>query len=149
MAGVAVGVVDEPGALEPAARLAELERIVEVGVAGFLAAGVALEEIHREGLYRVTHESWRGYLADRWRFSVQTAHRLESGALCAQAIMSAGLELPASATPELLRPLGPVLRERGGSGVVAAWQTVLEAHGGSCALSGERVRAILASSDAP
>src|SRR5215216_1605881 len=111
-----VGVVD---ALEGGerSRLAELEAVVDRAAAAFVQAGLALHEIRAARLYRVAADSWSGYLREKWGMSVQAAHRVESAARAARAIEAAGLALPSAVTPETLRPLGPVLRERGDAGV--------------------------------
>jgi hypothetical protein len=54
--------------LTDAKRLAELEAleaIVEAGLDHYVRVGRALEEIRTRRLYRLTHETFREYLADR------------------------------------------------------------------------------------
>jgi hypothetical protein len=60
---------------EPA-RLAELEAIVERGLATFVEVGSALLEIRDSRLYRQTHETFEEYCRERWEMSRQRAHQL-------------------------------------------------------------------------
>jgi hypothetical protein len=57
-------------------RLAELEAIVERGLAQFIEVGNALLEIRDLKLYRETHETFEEYCRERWKMSRQRAHQL-------------------------------------------------------------------------
>ena len=56
--------------------LADLETIIERGLATFVAVGTALLDIRRDRLYRETHETFEAYCRERWGFSRIQAHRL-------------------------------------------------------------------------
>jgi hypothetical protein len=60
---------------EPA-RLAELESIVERGLATFVEVGAALLEIRDSRLYHQTHKTFEDYCRERWEMSRQRAHQL-------------------------------------------------------------------------
>jgi hypothetical protein len=64
--------------LSPAesARLAELEPIIERGMAGFVEVGNALLEISDRRLYRGTHSTFKEYVEDKWKLSVSRAYQL-------------------------------------------------------------------------
>jgi hypothetical protein len=57
-------------------RLAELEPIIERGLATFYEVGSALLEISDQRLYRRTHSSFKDYVQDKWKMCVRHAYRL-------------------------------------------------------------------------
>jgi hypothetical protein len=60
----------------PEPRLAELEAIVEKGLATFIEVGSALLEIRDSRLYHQTHKTFEDYCRERWEMSRQRAHQL-------------------------------------------------------------------------
>jgi hypothetical protein len=72
---------DSP-ALVPAqsARLAELEGVIERGLETFREVGAALLEIRDSRLYRGTHESFEGYVGERWALGRSRAYQLMAAA---------------------------------------------------------------------
>lgn len=69
----------DAGALNSAerSRLERLERTVDRAIdAVGKIAGEALATIRDERLYRLTHNSFEGYVLDRWGFSRATAYRM-------------------------------------------------------------------------
>lgn len=89
------------------ARLAELERIVETGLQAFHKAGLALETIRDQLLYKFKWASFEQYCEQRWSMSREHAHRLMQAAHVCRNL--AGLEpLPANeAQARVLAPLPP------------------------------------------
>jgi phage N-6-adenine-methyltransferase len=79
-----------------AVRLADLEAVVERGVAAFVEVGQALLAIHDERLYRATHATFEDYCRERWGFSRSRGYRLIDGARVA----------------ELVSPMGDIPNER-------------------------------------
>jgi len=55
--------------------LADLETIIERGLATFVEVGTALLDIRRDRLYRETHETFEAYCRERWGFG-RAAQRL-------------------------------------------------------------------------
>lgn len=58
------------------ARLAELEPIIERGLASFVEVGNALIEISDSRLYRATHSTFKQYCEDRWKMTAARAYQL-------------------------------------------------------------------------
>jgi hypothetical protein len=58
------------------ARLAELEPIIERGMASFVEVGNALLEISDRRLYRETHSTFEEYCRNTWSMSARHAYRL-------------------------------------------------------------------------
>lgn len=56
-------------------RLAELEYIVERGVATFIEVGKALEEIRSGRFYRETHKTFEAYCREKWGWSSRNVNR--------------------------------------------------------------------------
>jgi len=112
----------------PTARLAELEAVVERGLATFIECGLALEEIRDQGLHRATHETFKSYLEERWQFSAAWAYGQMYAARCAEAITTA-YELPPGLSADAMRPLVPLLNRHGVGAVVAAWAPISERYG--------------------
>lgn len=73
-----------PMTVEDETRLTELEKLVEVGVEVFVAVGTALAEIRDAKLYRQTHSTFAGYLADRWDISESRGYQLIGAARVSQ-----------------------------------------------------------------
>ena len=65
-------------ALDPDERtaLAELEIIIDRGLASFVEVGNALLEISDRRLYRATHGTFKGYVADKWQMTAARAYQL-------------------------------------------------------------------------
>jgi len=59
-----------------AARLAELEPIIQRGMTNFVEVGNALLEISDRRLYRATHSTFQEYVADRWKITARRAYQL-------------------------------------------------------------------------
>ena len=57
-------------------RLAQLEPIIERGMASFVEVGTALLEISDHRLYRETHSTFQEYVADRWQMTARRAYQL-------------------------------------------------------------------------
>ena len=57
-------------------RLAELEAIIERGLATFIEVGTALAEVRDSRLYRETHATFADYCRERWNFSRSHGYRL-------------------------------------------------------------------------
>ncbi len=62
--------------LTEASRRAELEQVIELGLATFISVGNALLEIRDSKLYRDTHATFEDYCRQRWEMSRQRAHQL-------------------------------------------------------------------------
>ena len=71
--------------------LAELEEIVQTGLATYQAVGAALDEIHERKLYReLGFKNFRTYLKERWGISRAHGYRLISAAKVAQECLQNG-----------------------------------------------------------
>jgi len=66
--------------LPEAARLAELEAVVESGLQTFVAVGQALMEIRDARLYRESHETFEVYCRDRWGWTARRSNQLIAAA---------------------------------------------------------------------
>ncbi len=111
------------------ARLTELERVVEAGLATFIEVGEALAQIRDQRLYEATHRTWESYLDDRWSgLSRSYAHRLIAAAGVA-AVLPPGNTTPAPTTEAQVRPL-TALRDDP-TAVTDAWQEAVTAAGGA------------------
>lgn len=87
--------------------LAELEGIVERGLATFIEVGVALAAIRDRRLYRETHASFEAYCRARWGRGRRWAYQLiDAAEVCATA-HAAGLAAPANEAQA--RALAPLL----------------------------------------
>src|SRR5262245_43866722 len=90
-----------------AARLAELEAVVERGLATFVDVGQALIEIRESRLYREQHDTFEKYLHFRWGMSRSSGYRFIDAARVAELVSPIGdIENEAHA-----RELVPLLRE--------------------------------------
>lgn len=58
-----------------AVRLAELEQVIEGGIATFRAVGEALAAVRDEQLYLESHRTFADYCRDRWGLSPASAYR--------------------------------------------------------------------------
>ena len=56
--------------------LENLEKVIERGVASFLATGSALKEIRDQRLYREGHKTFEAYVKARWEFQKDYANKL-------------------------------------------------------------------------
>jgi hypothetical protein len=56
--------------------LKTLEKVIESGVASFLATGSALKEIRDDRLYRENHKTFESYIKSRWGFEKSRAYQL-------------------------------------------------------------------------
>jgi len=61
-------------------KLAQMEAIIDDGLKGFIAVGVALRTISEEGLFRNNHDSFEAYLRDKWNLGRSYAYKLMQGA---------------------------------------------------------------------
>jgi hypothetical protein len=57
-------------------KLAELEEVIEAGIAKFVEVGTALAEVRSERLYRAEYKTFEDYCRDRWSFGRQRAAQL-------------------------------------------------------------------------
>ena len=73
-----------------AARLAELEAIVDSGLDTFVTVGRALAEISTGRLYRATHGTFVAYAQDRFGIGKSHAYRMISAAKVAEAVSPIG-----------------------------------------------------------
>jgi hypothetical protein len=94
-----------------AARLAELEAVVERGVQTFFDVGNALTEIREARLYRDSHATFEAYLDERWSMSRARGYQLIDAAAVSTVVDKAGL--PALANEAQARELVPVLKREG------------------------------------
>jgi hypothetical protein len=90
-----------------AARLDELEAVVERGQRTFIEVGEALRQIRDERLYRASHGTFELYIKDRWQMSRPSAYRLISSAQ-----VVAGLSSTEDIPERAVRPLVRVAPER-------------------------------------
>jgi len=58
-----------------AAKLKELEKVIQRGLASFIEVGNALLEIRESGLYKLHYRSFEEYCLERWGLSKSYAHR--------------------------------------------------------------------------
>jgi hypothetical protein len=110
---------------DAAARLAELEQVVAAGLDHYVKVGRALQAIHVEQLFRATHETWKGYLAGRWKLSESRGFSLLYSAEVADVLEAAG-EAP-QGSEAALRELAPVLHQKGAQAAVEAFRAVADA----------------------
>lgn len=88
-------------------RLAELEAVVERGLATFMEVGAALMEIRNERYYRESHQTFDDYCRERWAMRREVADRYVRSAEVVAAINPIGLPLPANEAQA--RELAPLL----------------------------------------
>jgi hypothetical protein len=119
--------------------LADLEVIVQGGLATFVEVGLALVEIRDRRLYRENgHDSFEAYCRDRWGFSRQHAHRLIEGARVAELVSPAG-DVP---TERIARELARLVRQDPDT-ARAVWAELTARHGDP--LTSDNVRQIVGS----
>lgn len=73
-----------------ARRLAELEQVVDAGLDAFVAVAQALTEINVSKLYRQTHATFEGYIADRFGIGRAHAYRLMAAATVVKVVSPVG-----------------------------------------------------------
>jgi hypothetical protein len=66
--------------------LAELEQIIETGLARYQEVGNALDEIHSRGLYKEAHPTFEAYLKEKWSISRAHGYRLLAAAKVANCL---------------------------------------------------------------
>jgi hypothetical protein len=101
-------------------RLAQLEAVVERGLAVFIEVGLALQEIRDAQLYRQTHASFEVYCRERWGFSRQRGYQLISAAEVSTMVVNAGL--PAPESEREARPMVTTLRNAGERALLDAYR---------------------------
>ncbi len=67
-------------------RLAELEPVIEKGLAGFVEVGTALLEINDRRLYRETHSTFQDYVSEKWQMTARRAYQLCAAAEVVKAL---------------------------------------------------------------
>lgn len=80
--------------MDDAARLAELEAIIEKGMRDFLAVGNALLEVQSTKLYRLRNETFAEYVRDRFNLSRKRAYDVIDAAKGVSQICDTDLTLP-------------------------------------------------------
>jgi hypothetical protein len=116
-------------------RLAELEQVIEKGMAGFIEVGRALMEIRDAHLYKKEHGTFEGYCKEKWGMSRPHAYRLIDGAKVVGALSPIG-DKPA--TESQARPLTSLPPEE----QAAAWREAVETAPGGKATA-EHVKAVV------
>ncbi len=101
-------------------RFAELEAVVERGLATFVEVGTALMEIRDARLYRETHGTFEAYCRERWGWSRQRSHQLIEASRVST-VVDIGNERQA-------RELAPLLREDEHA-VVEVWRELRVEYG--------------------
>lgn len=92
-----------------ASRLAELELVVERGLATFVEVGAALLEIRDERYYRTTHRTFEDYCRERWDMSRARGYQLMDAARVVEAVSTTVDTAPANEAQA--RELVPLLDE--------------------------------------
>jgi hypothetical protein len=107
------------------AQLREAEARIQRGLSGFADAGLALGLIRERRLYRSTHDSWEGYLADRWKMTTDYAQKLVAAVRIVHELRDAGIvTLPVREVhARQLQRVEPVARPQ-------VWKAALDAAGG-------------------
>jgi len=82
--------VETSAAAPPAARLGELERVIDAGMKTFIDVGLALLEIRDKRLYRQTHSSFDDYCRERWGWGRTQAHNYIAAARVVENVQSIG-----------------------------------------------------------
>lgn len=109
-------------------RLAELETIVDEGLATFIRVGSALREIQERRLYRETHSSFDEYCRDRWGLDRHYAYRQIRAANVVQVLSDVASWQHQDRLPRneaQARPLAPLVPEK----QVEAWELALQMAG--------------------
>lgn len=98
-----------------AARLAELERVVEEGLETFVKVGEALREIRDKRLYREQHATFEDYCQQRWGWGRRHANRHVEAAEIAKTLGSidpaTGTLVPGVRNVGQARAIAPLYRE--------------------------------------
>lgn len=110
------------------ARLNKLEAIVQRGLDTDLALGNALAEISDASLYRATHQTFEGYLRDRWKIRRSPDGQLRQATEAADSPFS-DLKVPDPATASQPRVVA-LVRNRGRGWLANAWKQARNAFGG-------------------
>lgn len=99
-------------------RLADLEQVIEQGMATFIEVGLALAEIRDRQLFRATHGTFKAYVLARWGFGQQWAYQAIYSAQVGSAIVNEHGALPPGIAADALAPL---LNQKGPKAVAKAW----------------------------
>ena len=110
---------------------AELETIVERGLATFVEVGQALMEIRDRRLYREQHDTFEAYCQERWGFTDRRARQLMTAA-------EIGTTVPI-ATERQARELVPLRDDE--QAAVEVWRELRDEYGE--AITAERVRQVV------
>lgn len=121
-----------PRDVRNARRLAELEVIIDRGMASFVEVGEALLEVRGSKLYQVEYETFEAYLKGRWNLTRTRGYQLMEAAG-----VSKVLDIPVESQA---RAIAPVLRDHGPE-VAAEVMAEASANGAPTA---EKVRAAAA-----
>lgn len=89
------------------ARLTDLEKRIDAGLAAFHKAGLALAEIRDQALYSHKWKTFEAYTQDRWGWSPAHVSRLINAANVCENLKAAGLA-PLPATESQARVLAPL-----------------------------------------
>ena len=97
-------------AISPDKKLAQCEAVIERGLEGFVAAGLAMAQIRDEGLYkRPGCKNFEEYVESRWGFTVRRARQLMSAAAVGKLLGDGNHGSSGnSASERALRPLAGV-----------------------------------------
>lgn len=121
-----------------ARRLAELEAVIDRGLASFVEVGEALLEVRDSKLYRVGYETFEAYCKGRWGFTGPRARQLMSAAEVVGALSDTTVSVP---NERVARELAPVLEQQGPEAVREAWAEVIDVTDG--APTADAVRAVV------
>lgn len=114
-----------PRDVRDARRLAELEVVIDGGLASFVAVGEALLEVRESKLYRIGYPTFEAYCKGRWNLGRRRAYQLMEASEVAGVLGDVN-----HGTQELnerqARELVPVLREQGPEAVAEVWAGVIE-----------------------
>jgi N6-adenosine-specific RNA methylase IME4 len=105
-------------------RLAELEAVVERGLATFVEVGRALLEIRDARLYRATHGTFNEYCRERWSFSRERGRQLIQAAQVVEALPTT-VGIPANEAQA--RELAPLLPDE--TTLVETWRELKAEYG--------------------
>lgn len=94
-----------PLTVQERVRLGQLIRTVERGLSQFLAVGAALLELRSSRLYRETHDTFESFCRETFGLARSTTDQVIRSAFTAQLLIDSGVELPATTTEAIVRPL--------------------------------------------
>ena len=77
-----------------AARLAELEEVIQRGLPAWNAIGRALCEIRDSRLYRATHATFESYCREKWKVGKSHGYRLIAAAILAEEVSTTAENSP-------------------------------------------------------